>query len=136
MWTAEARQRYGLTRRKNGLRLTDPEWALLEPLLPQHTSMGTLKAYAALDPGCDTSRIANGLRLGRVARMGAAAAPCTKWFRHLARLQLVRKASSRAAYGQEQICTDRFQEELGSLGARRMCLEPEPALARPVKHAC
>ncbi len=40
MWTAEARQRYGWTRRKEGPRLTDPEWALLEPLLPPQASMG------------------------------------------------------------------------------------------------
>ena len=40
MWTAEARQRYAWTRRKEGPRLTDPEWALLEPLLPQQASMG------------------------------------------------------------------------------------------------
>ena len=40
MWTAEARQRYGWTRRQEGPRLTDPEWALLEPLLPPQASMG------------------------------------------------------------------------------------------------
>ena len=40
MWTAEARQRYAWTRRKEGPRLTDPEWALLEPLLPPQASMG------------------------------------------------------------------------------------------------
>ena len=40
MRTAEARQRYAWTRREEGLRLTDSEWALLEPLLPQHTRMG------------------------------------------------------------------------------------------------
>src|SRR5918993_1541838 len=40
MWTTEARQRYAWTRRKEGLRLTDPEWVLLEPLLPQQASMG------------------------------------------------------------------------------------------------
>jgi transposase len=40
MWTDEARHQYAWTRRKGGLRLTDPEWALLEPLLPQQASMG------------------------------------------------------------------------------------------------
>jgi transposase len=40
MWTAGARQRYGWTRRREGPRLTDPEWALLEPLLPPQASMG------------------------------------------------------------------------------------------------
>ena len=40
MWTTEARQRYAWTRRNEGLRLTEPEWVLLEPLLPEHTSMG------------------------------------------------------------------------------------------------
>ena len=40
MWTTEARQRYAWTRREEGLRLTEPEWALLEPLLPQQTSLG------------------------------------------------------------------------------------------------
>ncbi len=30
MWTAKARQRYSWTRRKEGVRLTDPEWALLD----------------------------------------------------------------------------------------------------------
>jgi putative transposase len=39
MWTAEARQRYAWTR-KEGLRLTEPEWALLEPLLPRQVSLG------------------------------------------------------------------------------------------------
>lgn len=40
MWTAQARQRYAWTRRKEGLRLTDPEWALIEPLLPEQAKMG------------------------------------------------------------------------------------------------
>src|SRR5687768_11977040 len=40
MWTAAARQRYAWTRRKEGARLTDPEWALLEPLLPRQASVG------------------------------------------------------------------------------------------------
>src|SRR5919206_2909197 len=40
MWTTEARERYAWTRREEGLRLTEPEWALLEPLLPQQTSLG------------------------------------------------------------------------------------------------
>ncbi len=40
MWTAETRQRYAWTRRKEGPRLTDPEWALLERLLPRQASMG------------------------------------------------------------------------------------------------
>ena len=35
MWTTEARQRYGWRRRQEGLRLSDKEWALLEPLLAQ-----------------------------------------------------------------------------------------------------
>ena len=39
MWTPEARQRYAWTR-KEGLRLTQPEWALLEPLLPRQVSLG------------------------------------------------------------------------------------------------
>ena len=40
MWTAGERQQYAWTRRKEGLRLTDREWALLEPLLPEHANMG------------------------------------------------------------------------------------------------
>jgi transposase len=40
MWTPEMRQRYSWTRRKEGLRLTDQEWAVIEPLLPQHDKMG------------------------------------------------------------------------------------------------
>ena len=40
MWTAGERQQYAWTRRKEGLRLTDREWALLEPLLPKHAKMG------------------------------------------------------------------------------------------------
>jgi transposase len=40
MWTAEARQRYAWTRRREGFRLTDTEWASTEPLLPEHASMG------------------------------------------------------------------------------------------------
>src|ERR671917_1079591 len=40
MWTDAARQQYAWTRRREGLRLTDPEWAILEPLLPQQASMG------------------------------------------------------------------------------------------------
>ena len=40
MWTVDARQRYAWTRRKEGCRLTELEWALLEPLLPQQTRMG------------------------------------------------------------------------------------------------
>ena len=40
MWTDGARQQYAWTRRKEGLRLTDPEWALLQPLLPRQASMG------------------------------------------------------------------------------------------------
>jgi putative transposase len=40
MWTAEARRRYAWTRREEGLQLTDPEWALLEPLLPRQASVG------------------------------------------------------------------------------------------------
>jgi hypothetical protein len=40
MWTTEARQRYSWMWRKEGLRLTDPEWALLGHLLPQQASMG------------------------------------------------------------------------------------------------
>jgi putative transposase len=40
MWTAEARRRYAWTRRKGGPRLTAPEWALLEPLLPRQASLG------------------------------------------------------------------------------------------------
>jgi transposase len=39
MWTAAARQRYSLPRRKKGIRLADPEWALIEPHLPEHASM-------------------------------------------------------------------------------------------------
>src|SRR5215207_7704996 len=39
MWTPEARQRYAWTR-KEGLRLTEPEWVLLEPLLPRQVSLG------------------------------------------------------------------------------------------------
>ena len=34
MWTTQARQRYAWTRRKEGLRFTNAEWALIEPLLP------------------------------------------------------------------------------------------------------
>src|SRR3954462_10170822 len=40
MWTPEMRRRYSWTRRKEGLRLTDQEWAVIEPLLPQHDKMG------------------------------------------------------------------------------------------------
>ena len=40
MWTAQAQRRYAWTRRKEGLRLTDPEWALIEPLLPEQGSTG------------------------------------------------------------------------------------------------
>ncbi len=40
MWTTQARQRYAWTRRKEGLRLTNAEWALIEPLLPQHSKLG------------------------------------------------------------------------------------------------
>lgn len=40
MWTDGARQQYAWTRRKAGLLLTDPEWALLQPLLPQQASVG------------------------------------------------------------------------------------------------
>jgi transposase len=40
MWTSEARRRYSWTRRKEGLRLTDQEWAVIEPFLPQHDKMG------------------------------------------------------------------------------------------------
>lgn len=40
MWTPEARRRYSWTRRKEGLRLTDQEWAVIEPFLPQHDKMG------------------------------------------------------------------------------------------------
>jgi putative transposase len=40
MWTPEARRRYSWTRRKEGLRLTDEEWAVIEPLLPEHDRMG------------------------------------------------------------------------------------------------
>ena len=40
MWTPEMRQRYSWTRRKEGLRLTDQEWAVIAPLLPQHDKMG------------------------------------------------------------------------------------------------
>jgi transposase len=52
MWTDKVRQRYAWTRRKDGPRLTDPEWALIEPLLPKHTSMGrpwTHRLRAVLD---------------------------------------------------------------------------------------
>ena len=40
MWTTQARQRYAWTRRKEGLRITNAEWALIEPLLPQHSKLG------------------------------------------------------------------------------------------------
>ena len=40
MWTSATRKRYAWTRRKEGLRLTDPEWALSEPLLPQQAGLG------------------------------------------------------------------------------------------------
>jgi hypothetical protein len=40
MWTTEARQRYAWTRRQEGLRLTNKEWALFEPLLPKSGSTG------------------------------------------------------------------------------------------------
>ena len=40
MWTVDARRRYAWTRRKEGLRLTDQEWAILKPLLPHQASMG------------------------------------------------------------------------------------------------
>jgi hypothetical protein len=34
------KHRYSWTRRKEGIRLTDPEWALIEPLLPEPASIG------------------------------------------------------------------------------------------------
>ena len=40
MWTVDARRRYAWTRRKEGLRLADQEWAILKPLLPHQASMG------------------------------------------------------------------------------------------------
>src|SRR5690242_19481838 len=40
MWTPEMRRRYSWTRREEGLRLTVEEWAVIEPLLPQHDKMG------------------------------------------------------------------------------------------------
>ena len=40
MWTADARRRYAWTRRHEGLRLTDEEWALLKPLLPGPATEG------------------------------------------------------------------------------------------------
>ena len=40
MWTTQARQRYAWTRCKEGLRLTNAEWARIEPLLPQHSKLG------------------------------------------------------------------------------------------------
>ena len=40
MWTADARRRYAWTRRREGLRLTDREWALLKPLLPEPATIG------------------------------------------------------------------------------------------------
>src|SRR5689334_14550219 len=42
MWTPEMRRRYSWTRREEGLRLTDEEWAVIEPLLPKHSKMGCL----------------------------------------------------------------------------------------------
>ena len=39
MWAVEARW-YAWTRRNEGLRLTDPEWAVLEPLLPRQARFG------------------------------------------------------------------------------------------------
>ncbi|MCC2663616.1 MAG: putative transposase of family [Geminicoccaceae bacterium] len=70
MWTAEARRRYAWTRRKGGPRLTDPEWALLEPLLPRQASLGRPWKHAlrAIPPP-----LASGLRVERAARLGAAA---------------------------------------------------------------
>src|SRR3954468_14245180 len=40
MWTPEMRRRYSWTRREEGLHLTDEEWAVIEPLLPEHDKMG------------------------------------------------------------------------------------------------
>src|SRR5689334_15290646 len=40
MWTPEMRRRYSWTRREEGLHLTDEEWAVIEPLLPEHDRMG------------------------------------------------------------------------------------------------
>lgn len=40
MSTTQARRRYAWTQRKEGPRLTDAEWALIEPLLPQHSKLG------------------------------------------------------------------------------------------------
>ena len=74
MWTAEARRRYAWTRRKGGPRLTDPEWALLEPLLPRQASLGRPWKHALcaiLD--AILTPLANGLRVERAARLGAAA---------------------------------------------------------------
>src|SRR3954464_15662967 len=48
MWTAEARQRYAWTR-KEGLRLTEPEWALLERFRfrRNHTKENTLRCTSS-----------------------------------------------------------------------------------------
>jgi hypothetical protein len=53
MWTAGERQQYAWTRRKEGLRLTDREWTLLEPLLPEHREPDN--CYTALLPGIGPS---------------------------------------------------------------------------------
>src|SRR5690349_8184581 len=68
MWAPEARQRYTWTRRNEGLRLTEPEWALLEPLLPQQVGLTHLRT------GCGWSALPNW------------ASPCStvyEWFRRL-----------------------------------------------------
>src|SRR4051794_13740876 len=81
MWTPEARQRYAWTR-KEGLRLTEPEWALLEPLLPRQVSLGrpwkhTLRTILdailhLLRTGCPWERLA---RLGAAAQHGLRVVP-------------------------------------------------------------
>lgn len=87
MWTAEARQRYAWTRRQEGLRLTDPEWALLEPLLPRQTSVGRPWKHALraiLDAILHLLRT-GGLRVERAARHWAPPRSTVYgWFRHLA----------------------------------------------------
>src|SRR5260370_41651358 len=71
MWTAKARQRYSWTRRREGVRLTDLEWALLA-LARTREARAPMEIHVAHDHGCDPSPLANGLLLERTARLGAA----------------------------------------------------------------
>ena len=85
MWTAEARQRYAWTRRKEGLRLTDPEWALLRPFLPQPMRMGRPWKHT---PRTILDAILHLIRTGcawsALPEWAPPRSTVYEWFRHLA----------------------------------------------------